>query len=65
MPMSSRSVFSSPEKFVYAQRKKIVFCRKVEEFWRTAVAGSRGDSPVFIKDIQDGVLITFEIFELI
>lgn len=44
MPMSARSVFSSPEKFMYAQRKKVVFCRKIEEFWRTAVAGAGGDT---------------------
>ena len=60
-----RFVFLAEVKFSQSERHQPALGGGMEEFWGAAVAGSGGNSPVFIKNIQDGMPITFEILELI
>ena len=55
-------IFLSKVEFGQSERRQPVLGGGVEEFWGAAIAGSGGDSPVFIKDIQDGTLIAIEVF---
>jgi hypothetical protein len=60
-----RFIFLAKLEFGQSERRQPVLGGGVEEFWGAAIAGSGGNSPVSIKDIQDGMLITSEILELI